>query len=619
MKIEITHIAITGFKGYKDKVEYGLGYRTLVTGNNALGKSTIGEAIVWALTGCDIYGNEKAATRLVNNSKPKVTEVAIDFLLDEEPQTIIRRKKGSANDVYWNEKKSSTNDIARDIFKNKNVFLSIVNPYFFPDLAPKDAKQLLSDVLKPIGRDEIFAELGDYLVKILNDNGFRIPETFMADTRADIKEHEDNIIYLEGVQDGLKPMEVADKKIFDDTELKNFEAELKDLETPPDVSEELSKLVPPKDITSELNKITPVNRQAELSELRVQEATLKASLSNLSLQELLPVEAKQERRKELLNEYHAKLNQLNSMDHDIIKCGRCGNEIDLTAQSREMLAADINEILDKGKKLKSEIDEINAKNIEIVKNNEKIKKAAEDEVNAQLKAIQIKREQILQESEDAEKEYEVKAAALKAKYAEEMNAYENKKAEILKKRDYIDPESIERINYLKASISNLKEEQKQILDFNASVDAAAKHNADMEQNRKDNEEAIQNSKNKVEQLKLALDAAKQYNSIKLKKQSAQISQYLDKVDIKFEKLTKDGELKDDFKINYEGKEFNKLSNAEKIKAGLEIANLLINLQNLHFPIFVDNAESINEVPELDTQMIQARVTTDPTVKVEVIK
>ncbi|MEO2740167.1 hypothetical protein [Clostridium butyricum] len=47
--------------------------------------------------------------------------------------------------------------------------------------------------------------------------------------------------------------------------------------------------------------------------------------------------------------------------------------------------------------------------------------------------------------------------------------------------------------------------------------------------------------------------------------------------------------------------------------------MLINLQNLHFPIFVDNAESINEVPELDTQMIQAKVTTDNEVKVEVIE
>ena len=89
MKLELTHIAITGFKGYKDKVEYDLGYRTIITGDNGLGKTTIGEAIVWCLTGCDIWGNEKAATRLVNNKKPKVTEVVLDFLLDEDPQTML--------------------------------------------------------------------------------------------------------------------------------------------------------------------------------------------------------------------------------------------------------------------------------------------------------------------------------------------------------------------------------------------------------------------------------------------------------------------------------------------------------------------------------------------------
>ena len=93
---------------------------------------------------------------------------------------------------------------------------------------------------------------------------------------------------------------------------------------------------------------------------------------------------------------------------------------------------------------------------------------------------------------------------------------------------------------------------------------------------------------------------------------------MDKVEINFEKLTKDGELKEDFKVLYEGKEFNKLSDAQKIKASLEISNLLINAQNLHFPIFIDRAESINIIPEIDTQMIQAKVTKDSEIKVEVI-
>lgn len=94
MQLVVTGIAITGFKGYKDTVKYQFGNNTFIKGDNHLGKSSIGEAIVWALTGCDMWGNEKATTKLINDQKPKVTEVVLDFLLDEEPNTIIRRKKG---------------------------------------------------------------------------------------------------------------------------------------------------------------------------------------------------------------------------------------------------------------------------------------------------------------------------------------------------------------------------------------------------------------------------------------------------------------------------------------------------------------------------------------------
>ena len=60
--------------------------------------------------------------------------------------------------------------------KVKTYFLSIFNPYYFPELSPKDAKALLSSVLKPVGRDEIFKELGDYLKQVLLDNELRITE-----------------------------------------------------------------------------------------------------------------------------------------------------------------------------------------------------------------------------------------------------------------------------------------------------------------------------------------------------------------------------------------------------------------------------------------------------------
>ncbi|MFW2500445.1 AAA family ATPase [Clostridium diolis] len=592
MKLEVTKISAVGFKGYKDNVGYTLGHRTLILGDNGLGKSTVGEEIAWALTGCNIWGNERATTDLVNNNKPKLTEVVLDFLLDGEPQTIIRRKKGSSNEVYWNDQRVTTNDIARDIFKNKDVFLSILNPYYFPNLAPKDAKQLLSDVLKPANREEILNELG-YLKQVLLDNGFRMPETFLSDARTDLKEYEDNLIFLEGRKSTFVPVEVGEKKTFDDAELKKLRKQLDKIKNSSNLESELLKLEKPQQST------------AELMELNTQEATLKSSINNsIPLQELMNVNYKKSRKDELLAEYKSKKKRLDDMKSRIVKCDNCGNEIDLTKEAKEMLKKELEDIKEYGLNLAAEIKDIENKNAEVEAKNKKIEsanKAKQNEINLELDKIAVKKSKILAKDEMAKKEYEAKKQA------------------ILDKHKVAKTEINEKVNFLKAQISAIEAEEREVISFNASIDAAIKQNERIAKDQEQNTIDIRNSKNKIEQIKLAIDAAKQYNSIKLKKQSEQIKPYLDKVVIQFEKLTKDGELKDDFKIVYDGKEFNKLSASEKIKAGLEIANLLINIQNLHFPIFVDDSESINVVPELDTQMIKARVTLDKEVKVEVLE
>ena len=114
-----------------------------------------------------------------------------------------------------------------------------------------------------------------------------------------------------------------------------------------------------------------------------------------------------------------------------------------------------------------------------------------------------------------------------------------------------------------------------------------------------------------------MDAAKGFNSIKLRKQAENINVYLDKVTIQLQKVTQQGEIKDDFKILYKGKEFNVLSNSERIKAGLEVANLIMNNIDTKFPVFIDNAESITKYNELDTQIIEAKVVGGQELKVEV--
>ena len=56
-----------------------------------------------------------------------------------------------------------------------------------------------------------------------------------------------------------------------------------------------------------------------------------------------------------------------------------------------------------------------------------------------------------------------------------------------------------------------------------------------------------------------------------------------------------GEVKDTFKFAYNGKGYAKLSLSEKLRAGLEIAELVKRLSGRRYPTFLDNGESVSVV------------------------
>lgn len=66
-----------------------------------------------------------------------------------------------------------------------------------------------------------------------------------------------------------------------------------------------------------------------------------------------------------------------------------------------------------------------------------------------------------------------------------------------------------------------------------------------------------------------------------------------------------------------GVPYSDVNNAHKILAGLDIINTLIKFYNKSAPIFIDNRESINEIYDLNTQIINLIVTTDKELRIEV--
>jgi len=62
--------------------------------------------------------------------------------------------------------------------------------------------------------------------------------------------------------------------------------------------------------------------------------------------------------------------------------------------------------------------------------------------------------------------------------------------------------------------------------------------------------------------------------------------------ILYDAVKKTGEAKSVFKFSYDGKPYKFLSLSEKIKAGLEISELMKKLTDSDYPVFIDNGESV---------------------------
>ena len=82
---------------------------------------------------------------------------------------------------------------------------------------------------------------------------------------------------------------------------------------------------------------------------------------------------------------------------------------------------------------------------------------------------------------------------------------------------------------------------------------------------------------------------------------------LDQLTVKLFEEKKNGSIVPTFEIKMDGKEYTKLSTAERIKAGLELAEVLIKQSGVSIPVFIDNAESILKYTAPSAQLITAKV------------
>ncbi|MGG7060126.1 hypothetical protein ACQPUY_15435 [Clostridium nigeriense] len=566
MKIE--KITMVGFKGYKDKVEYNFsGNKTTIVGPNGSGKTTIAEGICWCLYGCNLIGNDKVDTLLLNNNSTEM-EVEVEISIEDILYKINRSKKKTIS-IKLNDKKI-TQKALDEIIPQKELFLSIFNPKYFLNLTPAKARARLISMLPKIDPLKILERYNAWdnmpiISKYQGDINNGIKELSKK-----IKEDNDNLnikigegnTYIQLKKDIERNNKDIDIQVFiSDDELELIE-KLEDK-----IRVERSKKyvgVSSKELELKLQILNNKYREVSLeqfksdnsdsiSEMELELATMRGQYKILlqNLNEAKELGCKCNSCRQSIPE-EFKLTQINSIENQIQNIKLISNEYSKSIGIIKSMDLDRKAEFDKDKqeRLRAISEEINSIKADINNLEEINRKAERKFLEAQERALE---ESIIQLDGLISK----RQAALSIKSELDINNSNLKKYKDMLEKVEKDIESI------KISINDLTKEKAVLVD---------------------------------------------YNSYYVNFIGGIFEPILIDTKIHLHKINKDtGEIKEDFFITYKDKEYSLLSNSERIKVGLELANMFNILLNKQYPTVVDDSESILNLPIINTQMIVFRV------------
>ncbi|GED35063.1 AAA family ATPase [Brevibacillus centrosporus] len=177
MIIRFQKLVLKNFKSHRDLV-VEFGDLTKISGDNAKGKSSIPEAISWTLYGTDVLGSKLQKETEPTPVNYDFDELKVELLLTvDEKQILLARgiHKGKAkfwiNDVP--SKATEFDQLVSSMF-DKDIFLSLYNPSYFPSLHWETQRKLILQYVTVPANKEVLAQMpatqADKLTDLLKKN-----------------------------------------------------------------------------------------------------------------------------------------------------------------------------------------------------------------------------------------------------------------------------------------------------------------------------------------------------------------------------------------------------------------------------------------------------------------
>jgi chromosome segregation ATPase len=178
-------------------------------------------------------------------------------------------------------------------------------------------------------------------------------------------------------------------------------------------------------------------------------------------------------------------------------------------------------------------------------------------------------------------------------------------------------ELMQKVNDLKKSLSELPEPveinrkqlnelEDELMDLQVKLNNSDRLKALEEDHKKavEHKESLRKEKNHSQGI---VEAIKEFRTKRSEMMVEKVDGLFTTISVKLYETLKNGEERATFEIEMDGKPYSKLSTAEKIKAGLELIEVLSQQSEVIAPTFVDNAESILNFTAPAGQVVVARV------------
>ena len=592
-KFEIKGMTLSGFKCFADSTEFSLGNPTVVTGGNGRGKSTLADAIAFVVTGLPFFG-ERGIDRLHAEDNPDLF-ISMRFT-DENNQTheLTRSRQKSRMTITYDGGEIRQSDLT-DLFGEKDVFLSIFNPLYFIEELGDDGKKLLERYLPKISQEDVLALMSTSAQETLRKETILSPESFLRKKREEIRELEKDMIYLTGQKDMAEQQRVKageDLAVLKD-KLDALEKEYAELDSrhfaDTDVSSLQNNLVELSARYEELAREAPA--AADTAEIDAQLRELYQKLGQRQAERYepkytQPIAEKTAQVKEMSARYKREATAFRSLAVGTVcpTCRRAVTEAELPS-IREALQKSGMEIITQGKKAKGQLDELNALEQETEKNFLAYQAEDVQKLEAEIRTLTEKRAGIIDAAAVANAEREQELDSLRSQI--QFLAAETECGDL-------NPEEYERFKACQEEISVCR-----------NALAAAQKAA--EEEPEDYDGKIGGIEAKINDLKKLLSDVAAFVSKRaellfssLKMNRVQISLY--------DVVKTTGEMKDAFRFTYNGRRYDRLSLSEKIRAGMEVSELIKRLTGRNYPQYVDNMESVDDLSNVKPtgQLIMAK-------------